>query len=109
MTETTRRGAIEGAAYGFIAGFILFVVEEAYSTLMGFTPMTRMFAKIFLGESAIATPMSVGALFVGLIVHLALSASYGLLYGVLNGRFALPTRTKLWSQLTLGVVAGAVV
>lgn len=111
MTETTRRGAREGLGLGLIAGVIFGMMEIAGAAMMGNPPLMplRMFASVLLGHGAME-PGPLGSVVVlGTVVHLALSASFGLIYGFINGRFSPETETRWGRQVGLGLLFGAMI
>lgn len=108
MAEATKRGAKEGIGFGLIAGVIFAMMEIAGAAAMGNPPLMpiRMFASIVLGEAALETVPMGSALLVGVVVHLALSALFGLIYGLLNARTSTATQTQWGRQAGLGLLFG---
>lgn len=111
MVNATRRGAKEGLGFGMIAGIIFAMMEVAGAAFMGNPPMMpfRMFASVVLGQAAMETTPLAIAFVVGGLAHLALSAAYGLIYGVINGRLSTPTQTGWGRQLAFGLAFGALI
>lgn len=111
MKETTKRGAREGIAFGFIAGLILLVAEViAAAAATGVAPQAplRMASSIVLGQEALTTSTTLAtAVIVGLIVHAVLSMAFGALYGVINAMFSTETETNYARQSGLGLAFGA--
>jgi hypothetical protein len=84
------------------------IVEIIASILGGNTPLMplRMAASVFLGPEAI-TAVSLGtAAVVGLLVHFAVSAFYGLIYGLIQTRSSGAERTRYGTQAWAGFVFG---
>lgn len=76
-------GAIAGLAGGAVFGMMM--------GMMGMLPMVGMLVR---QENAL----------IGLIVHMAISAFIGAIYGLIAGRFALTTTTALIGGIVNGVV-----
>lgn len=108
MTGATRRGAKEGLGFGLIAGVIFALAEMIGAAMMGDPPLmpVRMFASVVLGESALQTASLGSVVVVGTIAHLALSAVFGLIYGVVNARLSSTTETSWGRQVGLGLLFG---
>jgi hypothetical protein len=109
MSESTRRGAKEGIGFGLIAGMIFAVMEVVGAAMMGQPPLMpiRMFASTVLGQAALMETATGTVLIVGLAAHFALSAIYGLIYGLINAKFSAPTETSYGRQAGLGLLFGA--
>jgi hypothetical protein len=109
MTEATRRAAKEGIGFGLIAGILFAVVEVGATAMMGDPPIMplRMFASVVLGREAMepATPAQT-AVVVGSVAHLALSALFGLIYGVIITRLSPETQTRSGRQAIVGLLYG---
>jgi len=109
MQTRTGRLSGEGAGLGLIAGVILAVAEMIVSAIMGSSAVLplRLFGSVLLGRSAL-TDISAGtAILVGVVVHLALSAAFGALYGLLSTRVSDRTRTSSGREAGLGMLYGA--
>jgi predicted small integral membrane protein len=109
MRETTKRAVNEGIGFGLVAGLIFGVMEVIGAAMMGNPPLmpVRMFASVVLGEEAMMqTPLST-AVPIGLIAHFALSAMFGLVYGLINSRLSAATETSYGRQAVIGLVFGA--
>lgn len=101
-----------GAGFGLVAGFIFAVVEIIASVAMGGPALmpVRMFASVVLGQGALTGALSLGwVIVVGLVVHFALSALFGLIYGALESRMGVEGRTSWGRQSALGLLFGAAV
>ncbi len=98
-----------GAGLGVVAGVIFAVMEIAGAALMGDPPLMplRMFASIVLGQEALMGTSAGVAFVVGLIIHLILSASFGLIYGAIAARLDPDTQASYGKQAGLGLVFGA--
>lgn len=104
------RGAKEGLGYGVIAGIVFAFAEMLASVVMGNTAFMpfRMFASVVLGQDALdATPLGT-ALLAGTLVHLALSAAFGALYGVILAQLSPRSQTSSARQIGMGLLYGAV-
>lgn len=108
MAEKTKRGAKEGIAFGLLAGVVFALVEIVVSAAMGNPPLmpVRMFASIVLGQSAMMGSLGT-AIVVGVVLHLILSAAYGLAYGLFNARLPSRTETSWGHQFGIGLAFGA--
>ena len=89
---------IAGFLIGIVAGIIFAMFEMIVAALMGmgfFAPL-RMISAIVLGEGALDPSYSLGAaIVVGLIVHMMLSAVYGVIFGLVVSGWAL-LRQRIW-------------
>lgn len=85
--------AVDGLLYGLVSGTAMFLSLAAFALLSGNTP--RLLLEHF-GISGLASPMQ------GLLSHLAVSAIYGILFGVLIW----PMLRKFSSARFVGLVAG---
>jgi hypothetical protein len=110
MAEAARRAAKEGIGFGLIAGVIFALAEMVVAAIMGNSALMpfRMFASILLGAAAMETTPIGTAFIIGSLVHLALSAAYGLIYGLINARFSTETQTNWGRQAGLGLLFGAI-
>jgi hypothetical protein len=108
--DTTSRSATEGLGFGIAAGILFAVMEVGASVMMGDPPLmpVRMFASVVLGDTALHAPSSGSIVLIGSIVHLALSAAFGLIYGLLNAGLSPATETSWSRQAGLGALFGAV-
>jgi uncharacterized membrane protein YagU involved in acid resistance len=111
MSDTFKRGAKEGLGFGVIAGVIFAMMEIAGAVMMGNPPLmpVRAFASVLLGQGAMQTASVGTVVVVGTIVHLALSAVFGLIYGIVNARFSSKTETSWGRQAGLGLLFGAMI
>jgi uncharacterized membrane protein YagU involved in acid resistance len=111
MSQSATRGVREGLGFGIVAGIIFAAMEMAGAAMMGnsaFMPL-RSFASIVLGRSAMDTTSLGSVLLVGIIVHLALSAGFGLVYGLVNAMFSQKTETSWGRQVGPGLLFGAMI
>ena len=90
-----------GALAGLIAGMVMGLVAmfHALSSGMSFWLPMQQIAGVVYGVEAVLG--GVGPTVVGIIIHLALSACFGLLFGLIVAR--LPMRGTLWLGLAYGV------
>ncbi|RJP74660.1 MAG: hypothetical protein C4524_12635 [Candidatus Zixiibacteriota bacterium] len=104
MATVSNRTLSRGAWYGLLAGIIFMIMEMVGAAIMGmpvFMPL-RMFASVLLGQTAL-TGMSLGtAVFLGLIIHLLLSAVFGFIYGLINIGLPPAHRASMGSQAVIG-------
>lgn len=108
MATQTGRSAKEGLGLGIVAGVIFGIMEMAAAALMGMPALMpiRMFASTALGKDAMeVTPLGT-VVIVGVIAHLALSAAFGLVYGLINAGFSTETQTRPGPQAGLGILYG---
>jgi hypothetical protein len=82
MTDEERTAAREGAFFGVVAG-VIFAACELTAARLSDVPLlpVRMSASVVLGPSAVGGGPFAPAVLLGVAVHLALSASFGALYG----------------------------
>ncbi|MBI2896267.1 MAG: hypothetical protein HYY06_22105 [Deltaproteobacteria bacterium] len=110
MATEIRRSASNGAGSGLIAGVIFGVMEIVGAAIMGMPPLQplRMFASVLLGGDALReTPLGLAAL-IGIVVHLVLSAAFGVIYALLNRPLAAKVRTSFSRESALGLLYGLV-
>lgn len=83
---------VGGIVMGIVAGIVFAVFEMIVAALMGmgfFAPL-RMISAVALGEQALEASYSLGAVIVvGLIVHMVLSAIYGVVWGIVVSAWSL--------------------
>jgi hypothetical protein len=99
MKEQAKRSVAEGALYGVLAGILFGLVEIGAAALMG-APASgplRMFASIVLGRDALGAGSLGTVAIVGSIVHLALSAIFGIVYRAFLAWLA-PGRRLAWGK-----------
>lgn len=99
-----------GILAGVVAGIAMAVFEMIAAAAMGMSALAplRMIAGIVLGSSALGPEIDVGlTVLVGVLVHLALSALYGAIFGAGVASFAQLRRSKP-AILTAGAVFGLV-
>lgn len=109
MSDDTRRSINEGVRFGLIAGLIFGLMEIVGAIVMGDPALMplRMFSSVVLGQEAMMETGLGTAVVVGLIAHFAISALYGLIYGLVNARFtAGRERTRYGSQAWIGLLFG---
>ena len=108
MQGDIRRGIKEGLGFGVVAGILFGIAEMAAAAMMGDPPTMplRMFASVVLGQSALTSPDITMVAAVGIAAHLALSAIFGLVYGILAASTSTETQTSWGRQTLLGVLFG---
>lgn len=108
----TGRGLAQGMGYGLIAGLVFGTVEIIGSAAMGNPALmpVRTFASVLLGREAFSEVVWIGwAVAVGLGVHFALSALFGLIYGAIESRMSREGRTSWGRQSAVGLLFGAAI
>lgn len=110
MAHESRRSWREGITAGIIAGMVFAMMEIVGAAMMGNPPLmpVRMFASVVLGQEAMQDSLGT-ALIVGTVAHLALSAVFGVVYGLLAARASEATRTSFGRQAGLGILFGLAV
>lgn len=101
--------ATNGVLFGLAAGVVLALAEVVLAVAAGDSPMrpVRMAAAVALGPPALTPQVAVGtALLVGLGVHFALSAVFGLLYSVLDAMLPVDGRSQWEFQAPVGMLFG---
>jgi hypothetical protein len=113
MNETTRRSVKEGIGFGIIAGLFFALMEILGAAMMGNPPLMplRMFASVVLGSHALDPALTSlgGAFAAGIVVHLVLSALFGLVYGLASSRLRSERQTSWGVQAAAGFGFGAAV
>lgn len=102
----------QGMTYGLIAGLVFGAVELIGSAAMDNPALmpVRLSASVLLGREAFSEAVWRGwFVAVGLGVHFALSALFGLLYGVIESRLGVEGRTSWGRQSVVGLLFGAAV
>lgn len=107
MSKATRC-AKEGLEVGLLAGIVFAGVQALVAMAMGVSPWTpvRMAASLVLGPSALDASVS-EVLRVGPVVHLGLSAAFGLLYGIISSLSSEDVQQNPWVQAITGLIFGA--
>jgi len=109
MRTAVVRSAKEGLGFGIIAGLVLAIAEMCAAGIAGYPPLApyRFAASLVYGARGLdATPLNT-AIAVGAIVHLVLSALFGLIYGAINSRASVSTRVRTDRQAAEGLLFGA--
>jgi len=101
------RSTKEGLTSGLIAGVLFATAETITAAAIGESPVMpfKMFASVVLGAWALGST-SPAVLVAGGAVHLALSAFFGLFYGIYNSALTLETRRSLRRQSLIGTAYG---
>ena len=110
MTEAFNWRALLATASGLVAGVLFAVVQIVGAAEMG-APSTfpfRLFASVLLGVSAFDSNALSGAVVVATLLHLFLSAFYGMVYGALNARVPAGARVSWAREAGLGTAVGLV-
>jgi hypothetical protein len=83
-------------------------MEMVGAAMMGDPPLMpiRMFASIVLGQAALMTTPAATAIPIGIGVHLVLSAAFGFIYGLINARASLTSRSSFGRQAGIGLAFG---
>lgn len=109
MTAAFNRRAKEGAAAGLVAGVLFAIAQVVAAVATGLAPTFpfRLIASVLLGRAAFETTTLAGAIVVGSVVHLTLSAFYGFAYGALNSGVSAHTQLSSARQAAVGLGFGA--
>ena len=107
MRDDTRKVALDGVGFGLVAGMIFALAELVVAMRAGnaLLPL-RLAASVILGPSVVNSPSIGAAALVGLGVHLALSALFGLAYGLLDGHRPQEPERSPARQAGLGTLYG---
>ena len=111
-TGSTRRLALQSAGVGIVAGFFLACSEVLLAPVHGATSLwpVKLAASIALGKGALTGAYSPGTIVVvGAMVHFALAASYGAIYGVIMRYRAREPRTNFAREAGLGMLYGLMI
>jgi hypothetical protein len=103
-----RRSIKEGISFGIIAGIIFAVAQMLAAGVMGeigLMPL-RMFASIVMGSGALTSTEVAMTVFLGMLVHLVLSAAFGAIYGLIEDRLSHDLRHSVAKQALFGMVYG---
>ncbi len=107
---TLGRAAAEGVPLGAIAGIVYAAANVAAMVLLGNSPLLplRRFASVLLGPAELTDARPGTPIIAGILVHLVLSAIFGLGYGLFSVRF-MPRerRVRASRSLPLGLLYGA--
>jgi hypothetical protein len=98
-----------GPGSGLIAGIIFGFTQMVAAGLAGSAAILPLLlaASVVLGGRAFTIEALALVGTVGIFVHIALSGIFGLVYGLVNSRFARETRTSRSRQAILGLLYGA--
>lgn len=104
----TRGALASGAAFGVAAGVIFVIMEIIGAAMMGNPALmpVRMFASTLLGRDALMGTSLGAAVLVGLLMHFALSAVYGVIYGAIESRMSFEARKNWGRQSVVGLLFG---
>lgn len=105
ISAPQRRVATEGLGFGLIAGVIFEMMEMFGSAVTSGSPLEplRMSASIVLGRDALDSHLGTTYL-LGFVVHLLLSALFGLIYLEIDAGLPTDAHERYGVQLGLGVV-----
>jgi hypothetical protein len=98
----------EGLVGGLLAGLLFALTQMMVATSAG-APVGapwRLFASVLLGEVALAQGAGFGVYLVGAVVHLALSALFGVGWGLLAGALAADVRERWGAHLAAAMLYG---
>jgi hypothetical protein len=110
--ESTRKLAFQGAGLGIVAGLFLACGEVLLAPMLGAASLwpVKLTASIALGTGAVTGAYSLGTIvIVAAVVHLALAAAYGAMYGVFIRYRARETRTSFAREAGLGMLYGLMI
>lgn len=108
MDASTIRTVKEGLAAGLVAG-VLFVIAEILAAASAGDPALTpfpMFASVVVGADAFEQLSLPVAVLIGTIVHFALSAIFGIVYGFFASREAVDARRSWKRHALLGAAYG---
>ncbi len=93
---------LEGAMYGVIAGLVMAMVAMMATAAlgMGLWAMPAMIGALLLGPAAAMSP-GAGVILLGLMLHMMLSAMFGLVYAFVVNNV---TRETLTTGIAFGIV-----
>jgi hypothetical protein len=106
--QSVRRSGAEGAWFGLVAGVLSAMAAALMATFAGYPPPLplQLFASLLLGRAALDPATAGAAVMVGLLIHLGLSALFGLGYGLLNVRLPSALRRRWRYQAAVGLLYG---
>jgi len=109
MERDTSRHVALGVMSGLLAGVILACVEVIATAGVGQSALSpfRMAASIVLGRQALEAASVGTVLIVGVVVHLILSALFGILYGLVVSGMSTSNREDSFRQSLAGFMFGA--
>ncbi|MBX3472222.1 MAG: hypothetical protein KF878_35670 [Planctomycetes bacterium] len=101
LTRETGPGA--ALSLGLVAGAVLLAAEIVAALLAGLSPRLplRVAASLVMGSAAIEGPPAFGVMVLGTLLHLALAALYGWIYGAIH-RVASPAAQRSFGLQALG-------
>jgi hypothetical protein len=107
MSDETRKALINSAGLGVVAGMVFAVVQVAAAALTG-SPLAplRMSASVLLGAGGAGLGVT---LLAGLAVHVALSALFGLVYGIIDGAVIESEERSVVRQAAIGLLYGLLI
>lgn len=105
MARSLQEAALDGALSGVVAGTCFALLACIASVIQGRSLLApfRQFASIAVGDGALLSPGVFTPLLVGGLVHLTLSAAFGLIYGIVNAGLSATTQVRYGRQVTLGI------
>lgn len=108
MGARASKALLDGVGFGITAGMLFAIAQMAEAVGTGAHALTpyRPFASVFVGERALESLSMGAATFVGLGVHLTLSALFGGLYNLIISYRSLETRVAWGRQAGLGLLFG---
>jgi hypothetical protein len=111
MDATAKRGALEGIGFGLIAGVIMAIAMVIGFAAVGEPPINvfRLISSLVLGQQALTNTTPGDAIAVGTIVHLCISALFGVIYGLLCSSLTRDWQVDWARQAGLGAGYGAAI
>ncbi len=113
MEKSTPWSPAHGLLYGIAAGGVFALAQLVASAVSGGLAAVepfRLAASVVLGQKAITGGVSLGlVLAVGLAVHVAITAFWGLLYSFVDSRLTPDVRPNFSFQAASGMLFGLVV
>ncbi len=109
MTEAFNWRALLGTAAGLVAGILFAIVQVVGAVWMGeeSTFPFRLFASVLMGRAAFDPSALPGAVVASTLLHLFLSAFYGMVYGAINSSLPARARASWAREAALGLLFGA--
>jgi hypothetical protein len=111
MYGTLRRAAREGLEFGACAGLVFTLAQMVVGLVQRrptFYPL-RQLAGLVIDPAAIEHMSTGGILLAGIVVHLVVSAFFGVLYCLLNEPLSMQTQTRWDRQVVIGLLFGVLV
>ena len=110
-TEASRQTILGHAVVGGLIGGVIFALAAMIATSavgMGAGAAWQLFASVLLGVAALQE-LTLGVFLVGFVVHLALSAIFGLIWGLAASGVPKGVRDNMGAHAAAGAVYGFVI